>query len=95
MINRLPLHKPVWLRQFCCDGRHWTFFLGDGLVRLLGRVRIIVGGGLLAAAGIALSIITTHWGIALLGYALCGLGCANVSPVLISSLSKQTHMPRI
>lgn len=68
-------------------------FLGDGLVRLLGRVRIIVGGGLLAAAGIALSIITTHWGVALFGYALCGLGCANVSPVLISSLSKQTHMP--
>lgn len=68
-------------------------FLGDGLVRQLGRVRIIVGGGLLAAAGIALSIITNHWGIALLGYALCGLGCANVSPVLISSLSQQTHMP--
>lgn len=68
-------------------------FLGDGLVRVLGRVRIIVGGGLLAAAGIALSIITDHWGIALLGYALCGLGCANVSPVLISSLSQQTHMP--
>lgn len=68
-------------------------FLGDGLVRVLGRVRIIVGGGLLAAAGIALSIITDHWGVALLGYALCGLGCANVSPVLISSLSQQTHMP--
>lgn len=68
-------------------------FLGDGLVRLLGRVRIIVGGGLLAAAGIALSIITDHWAIALFGYALCGLGCANVSPVLISSLSQQTHMP--
>lgn len=68
-------------------------FLGDGLVRQLGRVRIIVGGGLLAAAGIVLSIITNHWGVALLGYALCGLGCANVSPVLISSLSQQTHMP--
>lgn len=68
-------------------------FLGDGLVRVLGRVRIIVGGGLLAAAGIALSIITDHWAVALLGYALCGLGCANVSPVLISSLSQQTHMP--
>ncbi len=68
-------------------------FLGDGLVRSLGRVRIIAGGGLLAAAGIALSIISSHWGIALFGYALCGLGCANVSPVLISSLSQQTYMP--
>ena len=68
-------------------------FLGDGLVQMLGRVRVIVGGGLLAAGGVALSIISTHWGVGLLGFALCGLGCANVSPVLISSLSKQTYMP--
>lgn len=68
-------------------------FLGDGLVQLLGRVRVIVGGGVLAAAGVILSIASTHWGVSLLGFALCGLGCANVSPVLISSLSKQTHMP--
>ena len=68
-------------------------FLGDGLVQMLGRVRVIVGGGLLAAGGVALSIISTHWGVSLLGFALCGLGCANVSPVLISSLSKQTYMP--
>ncbi|NLD00371.1 MAG: MFS transporter, partial [Gammaproteobacteria bacterium] len=68
-------------------------FLGDGLVQLLGRVKVIVGGGLLAAAGVTLSIISTHWGTGLLGFALCGLGCANVSPVLISSLSKQTYMP--
>ncbi len=31
--------------------------------------------------------------MALLGYGLCGLGCANVAPVLISSLSRQTIMP--
>lgn len=68
-------------------------FLGDGLIQMLGRVRVIVGGGLLAAGGVALSIISTHWSIGLLGFALCGLGCANVSPVLISSLSKQTYMP--
>ena len=68
-------------------------FIGDGLVQLLGRVRVIVGGGLLAAAGVTLSILSTHWSLGLVGFALCGLGCANVSPVLISSLSKQTHMP--
>ena len=68
-------------------------FLGDALQQLCGRVRLIAGGGLLATAGIILSIVTTHWEVALLGYALCGLGCANVSPVLISSLSKQTYMP--
>ena len=62
-------------------------------MQLLGRVWVIVGGGLLAAAGVTLSILRTHWGIGLVGFALCGLGCANVSPVLISSLNKQTHMP--
>ncbi|MDY0248720.1 MAG: MFS transporter [Pseudomonas sp.] len=68
-------------------------FLGDAMVKLFGRVRILVGGGLLASGGIVLSIISTHWGITLLGFALCGLGCANVSPVLISSLNQQKHMP--
>lgn len=68
-------------------------FLGDGLVKLLGRVRLIVGGGLLASGGVILSIISTHWSITLLGFGLCGLGCANVSPVLISSLSQQKYMP--
>lgn len=68
-------------------------FLGDALVELLGRVRIIVIGGVLAAAGIAISIFSPHWSLALFGYGLCGLGCANVAPVLISTLNKQTHMP--
>ncbi|NLY12277.1 MAG: MFS transporter [Gammaproteobacteria bacterium] len=68
-------------------------FFGDALVETLGRVRLLIAGGLLAAGGITLSIISPHWSVALLGYGLCGLGCANVSPVLISSLSQQTHMP--
>ncbi|MDY7218897.1 MFS transporter [Denitrificimonas sp. JX-1] len=68
-------------------------FLGDAIVESLGRVRVLVGGGLIAASGIVLSIVSPHWSIALIGYALCGLGSANVSPVLISTLNKQTHMP--
>ncbi|MNJ73515.1 hypothetical protein D3C77_703170 [compost metagenome] len=50
-------------------------------------------GGLLAASGIGLSIVAEHWILALFGYGLCGLGCANISPVLISSLSQQDAMP--
>jgi MFS family permease len=68
-------------------------FAGGPVVNALGTARIIGLGGLLAAFGIGLTIATDHWGLALLGYGLCGLGCANVSPVLISSLSRQQEMP--
>ncbi|GAB6387480.1 MFS transporter [Stutzerimonas marianensis] len=68
-------------------------FLGAPVVSSLGTARVIGFGGVLAAAGIVLTLVTDQWGLALLGYGLCGLGCANVSPVLISSLSRQQAMP--
>jgi MFS family permease len=68
-------------------------FAGSPVVNSLGTARVIGFGGLLAAIGIGVTLITEHWGLALLGYGLCGLGCANVSPVLISSLSRQQAMP--
>jgi MFS family permease len=68
-------------------------FAGAPVVRALGTANIIIFGSLLAASGIGLSIVTEHWTLALLGYGLCGLGCANISPVLISSLSQQDDMP--
>ena len=68
-------------------------FAGAPLVNSLGTARVIAFGGLLAAFGIGLSLTAEHWALALVGYGLCGLGCANVSPVLISSLSRQDGMP--
>ncbi|MBA1263954.1 MFS transporter [Stutzerimonas stutzeri] len=68
-------------------------FAGAPLVNALGTARVIGFGGLLAALGIAIGLVTEHWVFALLGYGLCGLGCANVSPVLISSLSRQQVVP--
>ena len=68
-------------------------FAGGPLVNAFGTARVIAFGGLLAAFGIGLSLAAQHWAVALIGYGLCGLGCANVSPVLISSLSRQDGMP--
>lgn len=68
-------------------------FAGAPIINSLGTARTIALGGVLAAMGIALSIFAEHWALALVGYGLCGLGCANVSPVLISSLSRQDAMP--
>ncbi len=68
-------------------------FAGAPLVNSLGTARVIAFGGMLAAFGIGLSLTAEHWALALVGYGQCGLGCANVSPVLISSLSRQDGMP--
>ncbi|WP_350570918.1 MFS transporter [Pseudomonas sp. H26/SER47-MNA-CIBAN-0231] len=67
--------------------------LGDRIVRKLGAKRIILFGGLLAAAGLFLATFAPSWQAALLGYALVGAGCSNIVPVLYTAVGKQTVMP--
>ncbi|MBB6154565.1 putative MFS family arabinose efflux permease [Pseudomonas sp. JAI115] len=67
--------------------------LGDRIVRSVGATRIILFGGLLAAAGLFLATFTPSWEAALLGYALVGAGCSNIVPVLYTAVGKQTVMP--
>lgn len=66
---------------------------GDAIVRKLGATRVIVLGGLTAAAGLALATLAPAWEAALLGYALVGVGCSNIVPVLYTAVGKQTVMP--
>ena len=66
---------------------------GDRIVRALGATRIILFGGLLAAAGLFLATFAPSWQAALLGYALVGAGCSNIVPVLYTAVGKQTVMP--
>ncbi|MBV4545113.1 MFS transporter [Pseudomonas triticicola] len=67
--------------------------LGDRIVRKLGATRIILFGGLLAAAGLFLATFAPSWQAALIGYALVGAGCSNIVPVLYTAVGKQTVMP--
>jgi predicted MFS family arabinose efflux permease len=67
--------------------------LGDRIVRRFGGARIIVIGGMCAAAGFALATLAPSWQAALLGYALVGAGCSNIVPVLFTSVGRQTVMP--
>jgi MFS family permease len=46
-----------------------------------------------AAVGIALATLIPSWQVALVGYALVGVGCSNIVPVLFSSVGRQTVMP--
>ena len=66
---------------------------GDTVVKRLGPTRVIVMGGLFAALGMGLATLAPGWEVALLGYALVGMGCSNIVPVLYSAVGKQTVMP--
>ncbi|MCW2678595.1 MAG: conserved rane protein of unknown function [Modestobacter sp.] len=57
---------------------------GGQLVLALGERRLLVGGALLAAAGVLTSVTTSSLPVALAGYALVGLGLANVFPLSIA-----------
>jgi len=66
---------------------------GDRIVDRLGPRRVVLTGGLCAAAGFVASVAAPSWQAALGGYALVGVGCANIVPVLFSAVGRQTAMP--
>ena len=66
---------------------------GDRVVGRLGRGRTVTLGGLLASAGLALSVAAPAWEGTLAGYALVGLGCANIVPVLFTAAGRQSAVP--
>lgn len=68
-------------------------FMGDFIVQRLGGVRILVVGGLCAAVGLTVATVVPSWQAGLLGYALVGVGCSNIVPVLFSATGRQTVMP--
>jgi MFS family permease len=57
---------------------------GGQLVLALGERRLLVGGALLAAAGSLTAVTTSSLPVALAGYAVVGLGLANVFPLAIA-----------
>ncbi len=63
-------------------------FLGDFVVKRLGRVRTVRFGGMLAASGLALATAMPQPLPATFGFALVGLGLANAVPVLFSSAAQ-------
>ena len=65
---------------------------GDWIVNRLGQSLVLLLGGLGSAAGFAVVIFTPLAGVSLAGYALVGIGLANIVPVLFSTLGRQNHM---
>jgi predicted MFS family arabinose efflux permease len=68
--------------------------VGDRVVAKIGRRPVVAIGGLLAAGGIALVTLVSIRAVALLGYALVGVGCSNIVPVLFTAVGRQRTMPQ-
>lgn len=68
---------------------------GDRLIAWLGRLPVVFGGALIAAAGLALVTWVPSWQLSLIGYVLVGAGCANIVPVMFSAVGRQTAMPQV
>lgn len=66
---------------------------GDRVVRALGRRTILLAGSLCAATGFALAAAVPAWPVTVAGFALVGVGAANVVPVLFTAAGRQRSMP--
>jgi MFS family permease len=67
--------------------------VGDPVVARLGRRVILVGGGLLMALGMAIALLSPWPLVAAIGFALVGIGAANVVPVVFSAGGQTPGVP--
>jgi MFS family permease len=67
---------------------------GDRLTARWGGAKILLHGSILTAGGLACVILAPSTGVALIGFPILGLGAANLVPVLFSTASRQTVMPK-
>ncbi|KAA9010245.1 MFS transporter [Histidinibacterium aquaticum] len=65
---------------------------GDRIVSTVGGKRVLIWGGILTMAGLALTASAPAGWIALAGFALIGAGASNIVPVIFSHAGRQTVM---
>ncbi len=70
-----------------------TRLAGDALVQRIGRLRAVAGGAVLAFAGFLVLTLVPSPGLALAGFAMVGVGCANIVPVMFTLAGNQAAMP--
>jgi len=67
--------------------------LGDRVVDWLGHARAVLVGGLVASAGLVLATLSPGLAVTLSGFALLGVGCANIVPVMFTYAGRQHTLP--
>lgn len=61
---------------------------GDGLAERMGNKTMVVGGSLLATAGLLITLVSPSIPVVIIGYILLGMGAANIVPILFSDGGK-------
>jgi predicted MFS family arabinose efflux permease len=56
-------------------------------------MKVVVGGSLVAAAGLLLAVFAPAQPLALAGFLLVGIGASNIVPVLFTAAGNQARMP--
>ncbi|HEY9103390.1 MFS transporter [Chitinimonas sp.] len=64
-------------------------WLGDGLKERYGAARLVAGSSVLAVVGLLVAIFAPAIAVAVLGFALAGLGVAAVFPVIFSAAGRE------
>ncbi|MCW1884811.1 MFS transporter [Luteolibacter flavescens] len=70
-----------------------TRFAGDGVIARFGGRKVLLGGSLLASAGLALVVAAPWTWLAIGGFLVIGFGAATLVPVLFSAAGRQKVMP--
>ena len=66
---------------------------GDKIVHKIGSSKVVLIGALVSAAGYTLAVTVPWQGAALIGFALVGLGAANVVPVFFTAAGNIPNIP--
>jgi len=69
-------------------------FAGHILLKQWGEKSIVTYSAIGAAIGMAVIVTAPIWQVVILGYALLGLGCSNIVPVMFSRVGRQNDMPK-
>ncbi|MCG6038918.1 MFS transporter [Acinetobacter baumannii] len=69
-------------------------FAGHVLLKQWGEKNIVTYSAMVAAIGMAIIVTAPVWQVVILGYALLGLGCSNIVPVMFSRVGRQNNMPK-
>ena len=73
---------------FMASGR----FVGDGLLVRFGERRVLIGGGIVAATGLMLSVVFQNTAVVLLGFAMVGAGVSLGAPILYGASARVPGM---
>lgn len=69
-------------------------FAGHLLLKQWGEKTIVTYSAIVAALAMVTIVMAPVWQVVVLGYALLGLGCSNIVPVMFSRVGRQNDMPK-